>query len=121
MTQRSISVGLFMRISVLKRLTTIILCAVGGVFSLAIIVLTLSYVYSLDIPLPAGEKIQKVAFVNVNIVDAEAGAVIPNQTVLIQDQVIVDIGDNGAVSLSKNVERREMNGLYMLPGFWDMD
>ena len=73
-----------------------------------------------DVPYPSGEKLSKLAIVNVNVIDVRAGAVVEKQTVLIENGVIKGIGSSDAVAIPAGFEVLDKSGRFAVPGFWDM-
>ena len=63
---------------------------------------------------------ESVAITNVNVVDVVAGAVRPDQNVLIADARIVQTGPASAVSVPAGAKRIAGDGRYLIPGLWDM-
>ena len=61
---------------------------------------------------------QDLAVRDVHVVDVEAGAVVPDQTVVIADGRIVAVGSGAAVP--DGVEIVDGRGRYLMPGLWDM-
>lgn len=63
---------------------------------------------------------QSVLFEGVHVVDVEAGQVLPNRNVLIEDGRITRIGPVDEVTFIEPDRRVEGRGRYLLPGLWDM-
>jgi imidazolonepropionase-like amidohydrolase/pimeloyl-ACP methyl ester carboxylesterase len=61
---------------------------------------------------------QPIAFTNVNVIPMDRERVLPNQTVLIRDGIIVDIGDK--VKIPQNAQLIDGRGKYLIPGLVDM-
>ena len=57
---------------------------------------------------------------NVNIVDVEAGVVVPNKDVLVENSRIKKILPNGEVNFSDNTKLIDATNRYLIPGMWDM-
>lgn len=73
-----------------------------------------------DVPLPSGEKLARLAVVNVNVIDVRAGVVVEKQTVLIEDGVIRAVGNSDAVTVPAGFDVLDKSGQFAVPGFWDM-
>jgi hypothetical protein len=71
---------------------------------------------ALAIPVSA----QTVAFTNVNVIPMDRERVVANQTVVIKNGLIVEIGDAKKVKLAKDAVRIDGTGKYLLPGLVDM-
>lgn len=61
---------------------------------------------------------QIVAFTNVNVIPMDKEQVLQNQTVLIRDGIIAEIGSK--VSIPKNTQIIDGKGKYLIPGLVDM-
>ena len=62
---------------------------------------------------------QSVAFVGVNVIPMDRERVLANQTVVVRNGVIVEIGDAGKVKLPKDAVRVDASGKYLIPGLVD--
>src|SRR5687767_15853546 len=69
---------------------------------------------------PAAAMAQSVAFVGVNVIPMDREHVLANQTVIVKNGVIVEIGDAGKVKLPKDAVRVDASGKYLIPGLVDM-
>ena len=58
------------------------------------------------------------AIVGVNVVDVQAGSVLPDQTVVIEDGRIRSV--EGSVGRPEDIEVIDGTGMYLMPGLWDM-
>jgi imidazolonepropionase-like amidohydrolase len=65
-------------------------------------------------------KTQTVAFVNVNIVPMDAERIIKEQTVIIRDGRIAEIGPASKIKVPKGASRVDGQGKYLMPGLVDM-
>lgn len=64
---------------------------------------------------------EKVAFVHVNVFDAESGKIVPDQTVVIAGNKIESVGGaNGPTRFAEGAEVIDGKGKTLLPGLWDM-
>jgi imidazolonepropionase-like amidohydrolase len=63
---------------------------------------------------------QTVAFTNVNVVPMDRERVLANQTVVITNGLIAEIGDAKKVKLPKKAVRIDGTGKYLIPGLVDM-
>jgi imidazolonepropionase-like amidohydrolase len=61
---------------------------------------------------------QTVAFTNVNVIPMDKERVLENQTVLVRDGFIVEIGKN--VKIPKDAVKIDGRGKYLIPGLMDM-
>ncbi|HKP37552.1 MAG TPA: amidohydrolase family protein [Pyrinomonadaceae bacterium] len=69
-------------------------------------------------PKPATSR--TVAFVNVNVIPMDRERVLRNQTVLVRNGVIVDIGDTRRIRVPKGAQRIDGEGKFLIPGLSDM-
>ena len=60
------------------------------------------------------------AFVHVNLIPMDRERVIPDQTVIVKDGLIVAIGPADATTLPRNTQSIEGEGQYLMPGLVDM-
>src|SRR5687768_10206642 len=63
---------------------------------------------------------QTVAFTNVNVVPMDRERVLANQTVVVRNGLITEIGDAKKVKLPKDAVRIDGTGKYLVPGLVDM-
>src|SRR5688500_10325820 len=63
---------------------------------------------------------QTVAFTNVNVIPMDRERVIANQTVVIKNGLIAEIGDAKKVKLPRDAVRIDGAGKYLIPGLVDM-
>src|SRR5262245_367815 len=63
---------------------------------------------------------QTVAFTNVNVIPMDRERVLANQTVVIKNGLIVEIGDAKRVKLPKDAVTVDGKGKYLMPGLVDM-
>lgn len=61
-----------------------------------------------------------IAFTRVNVVPMDRERVLTNQTVIIRDGLIADIGESGKVKIPKGAQKIEGKGKYLIPGLTDM-
>ncbi|NJM53697.1 MAG: amidohydrolase family protein [Blastocatellia bacterium] len=61
---------------------------------------------------------QTIAFTNVNVISMDKERVLPNQTVLIKNGVIAEIGSK--VKIPKDAQTINGKGKYLIPGLMDM-
>lgn len=61
---------------------------------------------------------QTVAFTNVNVIPMDAERVLQNQTVLVKNGIIAEIG--GKVKIPKDAQKIDGKGKYLIPGLVDM-
>src|SRR5688572_7973210 len=71
---------------------------------------------ALATPVPA----QTVAFTNVNVIPMDRERVLANQTVIVKNGSIAEIGNAKKVKLPKDAVRIDGNGKYLVPGLVDM-
>lgn len=91
-----------------------------GAVLLILAVMGAAYVAAHDTAKPGGQKFDRVAFTNVNIVDAENNQILPKRTIFIENNRISSIFSTGSTTIEKNVPQIDMAGRYMTSGFWDM-
>jgi imidazolonepropionase-like amidohydrolase len=63
---------------------------------------------------------QTTAFVGVNVVPMDRERVLTNQTVLVKNGLIAEIGDAGKVKVPKDAVTIDGTGKYLIPGLVDM-
>ncbi len=66
------------------------------------------------------QKPQPVAFINVNVVPMDRERIIENQTVIIRDGRIAEIGPSTKVKIPQDALRVEAQGKYLMPGLAEM-
>src|SRR4029079_18933085 len=70
--------------------------------------------------LAATASAQTVAFTNVNVIPMDRERVLANQTVVIKNGLISEIGDAKRVKLPKDATRIDGTGKYLIPCLVDM-
>jgi imidazolonepropionase-like amidohydrolase len=70
--------------------------------------------------LAASVSAQTVAFTNVNVIPMDRERVLANQTVVVKNGLITDIGNTKKVKLPKDAVRIDGTGKYLIPGLVDM-
>ncbi len=63
---------------------------------------------------------QTIAFTNVNVIPMDRERLIANQTVVIKNGLIAEIGNAKNIKLSKDAVRIDGTGKYLIPGLVDM-
>ncbi len=63
---------------------------------------------------------QTTAFVGVNVIPMDRERVLTNQTVVVRDGKIAEIGDAGKVKVPKDAVTVDAKGKYLIPGLVDM-
>ncbi len=63
---------------------------------------------------------QTVAFVNVNVLPMDREVVVPDQTVVVRDGRIADVGPASRVSVPSDAVRIDGRGKYLMPGLAEM-
>src|SRR5687767_2711621 len=61
-----------------------------------------------------------VAFINANVVPMDRERVLPNQTVIVRNGVIAEIGDVKRVKVPQGAQRIDGAGKFLIPGLTDM-
>lgn len=61
-----------------------------------------------------------VAFVNVNVIPMDRERVLPNQTVVVRNGVIAEIGDVRRIKVPAAAQRVDGTGKFLIPGLMDM-
>lgn len=61
-----------------------------------------------------------VAFLNVNIIPMDKERVVLNQTVLVRNGVIVDVGDPKRIKIPKGAQKIDGRGKFLIPGLSDL-
>lgn len=70
--------------------------------------------------LAAAASAQTTAFINVNVVPMDRERVLQNQTVIVRNGTVAEIGDARKVKVPKNAMRIDAKGKYLIPGLVDM-
>lgn len=63
---------------------------------------------------------QTTAFVGVNVIPMDKDRVLTNQTVVVRDGVIVEIGDAKKIKVPKDARKIDGKGKFLIPGLADM-
>ena len=63
---------------------------------------------------------QTTAFVGVNVVPMDRERLLTNQTVIVRDGIIAEIGDAKKIKIPKEATRVDGTGKYLIPGLVDM-
>ena len=63
---------------------------------------------------------QTTAFVGVNVIPMDRERVLTNQTVIVRDGIIAEIGDAKKIKIPKEAIRVDGTGKYLIPGLVDM-
>jgi imidazolonepropionase-like amidohydrolase len=71
-------------------------------------------------PMGAGVDERIVAFVNVNVIPMDHERVLPNQTVIVRNGLIAEIGDAKRVKVPRSAQRIDGAGKFLIPGLTDM-
>src|SRR3712207_9332480 len=71
-------------------------------------------------PARAQEAARVTAFVNVNVIPMDRERVLRNQTVVVRDGLIAEVGDAKKVRVPAGALRIDGRGKYLLPGLHDM-
>ncbi|HEU4714975.1 MAG TPA: amidohydrolase family protein [Pyrinomonadaceae bacterium] len=66
------------------------------------------------------QKPAPVAFVNVNVIPMDRERVLRNQTVIVHNGTIVQIGDTKHIPIARDVQKIDAAGKYLIPGLTDM-
>jgi len=64
-------------------------------------------------------KLEVVAFVNVTVIPMDRERMLANQTVVVRNGVIAEIGDRARVKVPKDAVRVDAAGKYLIPGLVD--
>ncbi|HEY0113833.1 MAG TPA: amidohydrolase family protein [Allosphingosinicella sp.] len=65
-------------------------------------------------------RLASLALVGVDIVDVEAGRLMPRQTVIVSGDRIEAVGETGRVAVPAGAKRIDARGKTLIPGLWDM-
>lgn len=61
-----------------------------------------------------------IAITNVQVVDVEAGRLVPNQTVIVQGRRIASVGPARRATIPAGARVVDGSGRFLIPGLWDM-
>ena len=64
---------------------------------------------------------QETVFTKVNVIPMNEEQVIKNQDVVVQNGIIIAIGESGKVKYGKNARVIDGNGKYLMPGLAEID
>ena len=78
----------------------------------------LGLVFSI-LPLGTATGQQITAIRGAAIIDPKTGAVVPDQTVLIRDSIIVAVGSTSSVQIPRAARIVDATGRFVIPGLWD--
>ncbi|HUR97721.1 MAG TPA: amidohydrolase family protein, partial [Pyrinomonadaceae bacterium] len=81
---------------------------------------TIFFVASIVLISAAAAAGQTTAFVGVNVIPMDRERVLANQTVIVRDHVIAEIGDAKKIKIPKDAVRVDGRGKYLMPGLVDM-
>ncbi len=84
-----------------------------------LLILVLSLVSLASAQLKTQEK-SAVAFVNVTVIPMDKERVLENQTVIVRNGVIAEIGDAKRVRVPKDAQKIDGTGKFLIPGLSDM-
>lgn len=68
----------------------------------------------------ASVKSQNTAFSNVSIIDVKAGITIPNMTVVVKGDQILEVNSTKEAKIPIDSKVIDCTGKFMIPGLWDM-
>ncbi|HEV7643169.1 MAG TPA: amidohydrolase family protein [Pyrinomonadaceae bacterium] len=80
----------------------------------------LSLIFVLALFLALTIKAQTVAFTNVNVIPMDRERVLMDQTVVVKDGLITEVGDAKKVKIPKDAVKVDGRGKYLIPGLVDM-
>ncbi|MBM4187590.1 MAG: amidohydrolase family protein [Gemmatimonadetes bacterium] len=69
---------------------------------------------------PSVQQPSAVAFVRVTVVDVERGALVPDQTVVVEGNRISVVGPSQTTSVPARARQIDGRGKFLIPGLWDM-
>lgn len=87
---------------------------------LAIAALAISLLVGGSCASPSATNATGFAIVGVDVVDVENGALRQDQTIIVQDERIVAVGDARATRVPARLQRVDGAGKTVIPGLWDM-
>jgi imidazolonepropionase-like amidohydrolase len=62
----------------------------------------------------------ELVFTRVTVIDVRAGRALPDRSVVVSGDRIIEVGAPGAVSTSRRARFVDGRGKYLIPGLWDM-
>ena len=68
----------------------------------------------------SAQSARVVAFLNVNVIPMDQERVLRNQTVVVRNGVIVELGDAKKVKVPRDAQRIDGTGKFLIPGLTDM-
>src|SRR5687767_4142104 len=81
---------------------------------------TLTYILVLILAFMVGAHCQTTAFIGVNVIPMDRERVLTDQTVVVRNGVIAEMGDAKKVQVPKEAVRVDGSGKYLIPGLVDM-
>ena len=104
----------------MKRIIKGILLA--GVATIAALIISFLVLVALPVP-PPPTPIQSsgsLAITDVSVIDTETGQVISEQTVVIENGRIANMGHKDDLPIPENARQIDVAGKYLIPALWDM-
>lgn len=92
----------------------------AGFLALAALALGVMRIVGAPIPEPAGERLDRVAFTGVRIVDAAHEGVSDPRTILVSAGRVQSIRPDDSGTVPKDFATIPLPGRFVVPGFWDM-
>ena len=80
----------------------------------------LSLIFILVAAVTAAAQAGTIAFTGVNVIPMDRERVLINQTVIVRDGTIAEIGPTGKIKVPKGVEKIDARGKFLIPGLTDM-
>ena len=94
--------------------------AIWSVLTIAAALAFIAVVFSQDSAQPNGGAGKALALTNLTVVDVRTGALLRAQTVLLENGRISAVGKSSEVKIPAKAQRVDGNGLFVIPGLWDM-
>ena len=77
-------------------------------------------VFAISVSAQTTQPARTVAFIDVNVIPMDKERVLPHQTVIVRNGVVVEIGDVRRVKVPAGAERIDATGKFLIPGLSDM-
>lgn len=81
---------------------------------------TILFLLLLSVTAAGQTRTPAIAFVDVNVIPMDKERLLRNQTVIVRDGLIAEIGDTKRIKIPKDAQRIDGRGRFLIPGLSDM-
>jgi hypothetical protein len=89
-------------------------------FAAVVLAMSAAMISQVGLAAPAGDETGPIAFVNVNVIPMDSERILEQQTVIVRDGRILELGAADKISVPNDALRIDGRGKYLLPGLTDM-